>query len=218
MFQGTQRNSPLNIALRLLMQFKQFPTTMMTKTWETELRGGGRRMDKVAGITELIVGTTLAGALANYLNATFKGQDPNAQWRNQPGQALMAAFLRGGAASIYGDYLLGEFSRHGQNFLEGLAGPTFGQLNNLVEFYNDLKQDAFGASHKGSATASLAVRTVRSNLPFMNMIYTRAAFDYLITYRLQEWLNPGYLQRMEQGMKQRSGIEFMVSPSQMARH
>ncbi|MGY4295364.1 hypothetical protein ACVWXN_003459 [Bradyrhizobium sp. i1.4.4] len=215
LLQGTQRNSPLNLALRLMMQFKQFPATMLTKTWETELRGGGATMDKVAGITELIVGTTLAGALANFLNATFKGQDPTAQWRNQPGSALMAAFLRGGAASIYGDYLLGEYSRHGLNFLEGLAGPTFGQLNRVVELYNDLKQDAFGDRHKGSATAALAVKTVRDNTPFMNMIYTRAAFDYLITNRLQEWLNPGYLQRMEQGMKQRSGTEFWLSPQKV---
>ncbi|WP_271672022.1 hypothetical protein [Bradyrhizobium sp. CCBAU 51627] len=214
LLQGTQRNSPLNLALRLLMQFKQFPATMLTRTWETELRGGGRRMDKVAGITELIVGTTLAGAMANYLNAIFKGQDPNAQWRSQPRDALMAAFLRGGAASIYGDYLLGEYSRHGMNFLEGLAGPTLGQANRLVELYNLLKQDARDAAfdqdkHKGSQTAALAVKTARDNLPFMNMIYTRAAFDYLVTNRL---LNPGYLDRMEQGMKQRSGIEFWLSP------
>lgn len=220
LLQGSQRNSPTNLALRLLLQFKQFPATILMKTWETELRGGGTRMDKVAGITELIVGTTLAGALANFLNATAKGQDPTAQWRNEPGQALMAAFLRGGAASIYGDYLLGEYSRHGMNFVEGLAGPTIGQANRLVELYNLLKQDSADAfrdrdKHKGSQTAALAVKSVRDNLPFMNMIYTRAAFDYLITNRLQEWLNPGYLQRMEQGMKQRSGTEFWLSPQKV---
>ena len=222
LYQGTQRNSPLNLALRLLLQFKQFPATILTRTWETELRGGGTKMDKVAGITELIVGTTLAGMFANYLNAIFKGQDPNAQWRNEPVQALMAGFLRGGAASIYGDYLLGEYSRHGMNFLEGLAGPTIGQVNRLVELYNLLKQDTADVfrdkdKHKGSQTAALAFKAVRDNTPFMNMIYTRAAFDYLITYRIQEWLNPGYLQRMEQGMKQRSGIEFWLSPSKASR-
>jgi hypothetical protein len=212
LFQGTQRNSPVNLALRMMMQFKQFPTTMITKTWETEFRGGGKGMDKVAGVIELLVGTTLAGALANFLNQTLKGQDPTAQWRNQPGQAIMAAFLRGGAASIYGDYLLGEYSRHGFNFVEGLAGPVLGQLNNVIELYNDLKPDAFGTVHKGSAAGSLATRMVRNNLPFANMIYTRAAFDYLVTYRLQEWLNPGYLDRMQQNMKQRSGIEFLLNP------
>jgi len=222
LYQGTQRNSPLNLALRLLLQFKQFPTTMITKTWETEIRGGGTRMDKVAGVTELIVGTTLAGALANFLNQSLKGQDPTAQWRNEPGQAVFAAFIRGGAASIYGDFLLGEFSRHGSDFLEALAGPSFGQLNRIVELYNLSKSDFADIfrdqdKHKGSQTAALALRAVRNNIPFANMLYTRAGFDYLVTYRLQEWLNPGYLSRFEQSMKQRSGIEFWLRPSQVSR-
>ncbi|MCK1501507.1 hypothetical protein [Bradyrhizobium sp. 188] len=223
MFRGTQRDETLNLALRLLYQFKQFPLTMMTKTWETELRGGGTRMDKVAGITELIVGTTLAGMLANFLNSTLKGQDPTAQWRNEPGQAILAGFLRGGAASIYGDYLLGEYSRHGFQLADSMLGPTLGQTNRIAELYNLTKQDVADVfherdKHKGSQTAAVALKMARDNTPFMNMIYTRAAFDYLVTYRLQEWLNPGYLQRMEQGMKQRSGIEFWLKPSDVNRN
>jgi hypothetical protein len=34
-------------------------------------------------------------------------------------------------------------------------------------------------------------------VPFFNMNYTSAAFDYLIYYRLQEAINPGFLERME---------------------
>jgi hypothetical protein len=128
------------------MQFKQFPTTMLTKTWETELRGGGRAHGQGRRHHRADRRHHARRRVGQLPQCDAKGQDPNAQWRNQPGQALMAAFLRGGAASIYGDYLLGEYSRHGMNFLEGLAGPTFGQLNNLVELYNDLKQDAFGSS------------------------------------------------------------------------
>jgi hypothetical protein len=203
LFQGTQRNSPVNLALRMMMQFKQFPTTMITKTWETEFRGGGTRMDKVAGIVELIVGTTLAGALANFLNQMLKGQDPTSQWRNQPGQAILAAFLRGGAASIYGDYLLGEFSRHGFSSLDSLAGPDRSARPTALPSSTTTSRPTPSALPQGLGPASLALKMTRDNLPYMNMIYTRAAFDYLITYRLQEWLNPGYLQRMEQGMKQR---------------
>ena len=217
LYQGTQLNSPLNLALRLVMQFKQFPTTMISKTWGTEIYGGAGRMDKVAGIVELIVASTLAGAMANFLNPLAKGQDPTAQWRNQPGQALLAAFIRGGAATIYGDYLLGEFSRHGFQALDSAVGPTFGQTNRLFELYNDLKADAFGDRKKGKAAGALALKMTRDHLPYMNMIYTRAAFDYLITYRLQEWINPGYLGRMERGMKQRSGAEFLLRPTLVSR-
>ncbi len=212
LYQGTQAGSPLNLALRLMLQFKQFPTTMIAKTWGTEVHGGGTTMGRIAGITELVVGSTIAGILANYLNPLAKGQDPNAPWRNQPVQALMAGFLRGGAATIYGDFLMGEWSRFGLSATGTLVGPSFGQIDKLMEIWTDLTH-----AKKGSKTAALSAKFVRDNLPYMNMIYTRAAFDYMITYRLQEWLNPGYLQRMESGMKSRSGTEFLLRPSQVSR-
>jgi len=36
-------------------------------------------------------------------------------------------------------------------------------------------------------------------------------------YRLQEWLNPGYLERMERTMKDKQGIEFWLRPTQVSR-
>jgi hypothetical protein len=212
LYQGTQAGSPLNTALRLLLQFKQFPTAMITKAWGAEIYGGARGHGPVAGITELIVGSTLFGMAANYLNQAVKGQDPNSQWRNNPANAMLSGFLRGGAASIYGDFLLGEWSRHGQQALEMLAGPTVGQINQVFEIWADLTH-----MKKGAATAALAARMARNNLPFANMIYTKAAIDYLIFYRFMEWLNPGYLERMERTMKDKSGTEFWLKPTQVAR-
>jgi hypothetical protein len=212
LYQGTQSQSPLQTALRLLLQFKQFPTAMITKVWGREIYGGAKGMDRVAGITELIVSTTLFGMLANFLNQTAKGQDPTSVWRNHPAQAVMAGFLRGGAASIYGDFLLGEWSRHGQQAAETLLGPTVGQVNQVTEIWADLTH------MKGrAATAALGARMVRNNTPFANMIYTKAAIDYLVFYRFMEWLNPGYLERMERSAKEKQGIEFMLRPTQIAR-
>jgi hypothetical protein len=212
LYQGTQQGSPLNLALRLMLQFKQFPTATVTKAWGADIYGGARGLDRVAGIAELAIGSTLFGMAANYLNNIVKGQDPNAPWRNNPANAIVSGFLRGGAASIYGDFLLGEWSRHGQQALEAIAGPTVGQINQVFEIWADLTH-----MKKGAATASLAARMARNNLPFANMIYTKAAFDYLIYYRFMEWLNPGYLERMERTMKEKSGTEFWLKPSQVAR-
>ncbi|WP_439392322.1 hypothetical protein ACRQ5Q_22255 [Bradyrhizobium sp. PMVTL-01] len=212
LFQGTQAGSPLNVALRLLLQFKQFPATMITKSWGAEIYGGRTGLGRMAGLGELIVGSTLFGIIANYLNQTAKGQDASSQWKNQPVQALISGFLRGGAASIYGDFLLGEWSRFGMSALDTLAGPTLGQVNQVAELWTDLTH-----MKKGAATGALATRMVRNNIPGMNMIYTRLGFDYLITYRLQEWLNPGYLERMERTMKDKQGIEFLLRPTQWSR-
>ncbi|MET4341932.1 hypothetical protein [Bradyrhizobium sp. RT9a] len=212
LYQGTQSGSPLNVALRLLLQFKTFPATMIAKSWGAEIYGGRTGLGRIAGLAELVVGSTLFGILANYLNQTAKGQDPTTQWRNQPAQALISGFLRGGAASIYGDFLLGEWSRFGMSAIDTLVGPTAGQINSVAELWTDLTH-----MKKGAATGALAVRMVRSNTPYLNMIYTRTAFDYLVTYRLQEWLNPGYLERMERTMKDKQGIEFYLRPTQVSR-
>lgn len=212
LYQGTQSGSPLNVALRLLLQFKQFPATMITKSWGAEIYGGRNALGRIAGLTELIVGSTFFGILANYLNQTAKGQDAASQWKNQPVQALISGFLRGGAASIYGDFLLGEWSRFGMSALDTLAGPTAGQINSVAELWTDMTH-----IKKGAATGALAVRMVRSNIPGLNTIYLRMGFDYLVMYRLQEWLNPGYLERMERTMKDKQGIEFLLRPTQVSR-
>lgn len=212
LYQGTQSGSPLNVALRILLQFKTFPATMIAKSWGSEIYGGRTGLGRIAGLAELVVGSTLFGILANYLNQTAKGQDPNTQWKNQPAQALISGFLRGGAASIYGDFLLGEWSRFGMSAIDTLVGPTAGQINSVAELWTDLTH-----MKKGAATGALAVRMVRSNTPYLNMIYTRSAFDYLVMYRLQEWLNPGYLERMERSMKDKQGIEFYLRPTSVSR-
>ncbi len=57
---------------------------------------------------------------------------------------------------------------------------------------------------------------VRQNLPFVDMWWTFKAFDYLVTYRLLDWINPGYLDRMEQRMRKQQGIQFLLSPKAVA--
>ena len=46
--------------------------------------------------------------------------------------------------------------------------------------------------------------------------WTFKAFDYLVTYRLLDWLNPGYLRRYEQRMKRERCIDYWMWPSAVA--
>ena len=211
LYQGTRPGTPLNLALRLLMQFKQFPTAMVTRAWGADIYGGAKGMGRLAGIAELLVGSTIFGALANYLNPLAKGQDPNAPWHNQPAQALISAFTRGGAGSIYGDLLMGTWSRFGLSAADTVLGPSLGQFNTVAELITDLTHPSLWKTQSAAA----GVRTLRNNLPFGNMIYTKAAIDYLVYYRLMEYLNPGYLGRMEQQMKKNAGTEFWLRPTRV---
>lgn len=221
LYQGTRPGEPLNIALRLLLQFKQFPTAMITKAWGADIYGL-KGMDRITGLVELAVASTVYGMMANYLNQLAKGQDPNSQFREHPTKAILAGFTRGGAASIYGDFLLGEFSRFGIPASGTVLGPVLGQIDRVAEMWATIVRPEWlvdesktGGKWAGKVGA-LGLRTARDNIPYLNMIYTRMAFDYMVTYRLQEYMNPGYLERMERTMKQKQGIDYWLRPSQPA--
>lgn len=206
-------------AWRLFLQFKQFPATMLTKTWGREIHGGKTGMDRMAGLLELIAYGTVLGITANGLTQFVKGQDPFSKWRNEPASAMLAGFIRGGVASIYGDFLLGQFNRFGLPASATVLGPTFGQIDRLAELYSDIVHPTAtgGVANKPASAGTLALRIGRDNLPFMNMIYTKAIFDYAIYYKLSEWMNPGYLERYERTMKDKQGIEFWLKPSRVSR-
>jgi hypothetical protein len=51
------------------------------------------------------------------------------------------------------------------------------------------------AKGKWPPFGAAAVHELRGKLPFVDMWWTFKAFDYLITYRLLDWLNPGHLRR-----------------------
>jgi hypothetical protein len=61
--------------------------------------------------------------------------------------------------------------------------------------------------------AASGLRFLLSNTPFINLFYTRAAFDWLIIYQLQEAANPGYLRRMERRIRKENRQEFLIPPS-----
>lgn len=220
-FQNTKAGSPMRIALQLLWQFKQWPLEMVTKTWGRTLYGGTTSMEKLAGIPELIIASTLFGVASNAVSDLFKLQDPFSQITEKPWRAFLRGFTRGGAGTIMGDYLMGEYDRHGMIPLESLAGPTFGQIDTVVDMVTNWERSFTEAKKSGGerrqGMADL-LRLVDTNVPFANMWWTAKAFDYLLMYRLQEAINPGYLDRMERRMKDQQGTQFLLSPAAVAGH
>ena len=70
---------------------------------------------------------------------------------------------------------------------------------------------------QGRDAGPAALRFVQGNTPMLNLFYAQMALNYLVFYRLQEWMNPGSLSRMEAEMQQRTGQEFIAPPSEVIR-
>lgn len=83
-----------------------------------------------------------------------------------------------------------------------------------MKLYNNTRDLTLGTADapKGKTFEMNLLQEARRELPFGNLFYTRAALDYLVFYRLQEMMNPGYLRRYQQGIQQNQGQKFWLSP------
>lgn len=222
MLQGTRPGTWTGELARFLMQFKSFTGAYMQKVIGRELFGREFEGDSVIGalrngngemlgMAQLILTATLAGYGSLALKDLAKGRTPRdpTESPEMAAKVLAAAMVQGGGAGIYGDFLFGEASRYGGGTLETLAGPTIGSAARVVDLYHK--------AIRGDDVAASAVRETMANTPFLNLFYTRAALDYLLVYRMQESLNPGYLRRMEKRVQDENAATFLIRPSEVIR-
>jgi len=77
--------------------------------------------------------------------------------------------------------------------------------------------DIYHKALRGDDVAAESLRLILNHTPFINLFYTRIALDYMIIYRMQEALNPGYLRRMERRVEKENGQTYLVRPSEIIR-
>lgn len=155
----------------------------------------------------MVAALTVGGYASMCLKDISKGRTPRDP---KDPKTWLAAFVQGGGAGIYGDFLFGSSNRYGANPLTTLMGPVFADAGVLAQFVSD------AATGKGIDPVA-SYNLIKTNTPLVNLFYARAAFDYLILYRIQEWLNPGSLKRMERRLKQDSNQTYLLPPSQAIR-
>jgi len=183
----------LGEAARLFMQFKQYPTAVITRTWGRALYGKGKA--DIPAIAQLIILTAAFGYLAGAAKDTARGKtvkDPT-----DPA-TIMAAFAQGGGLSFFGEVAFGNASPS-----EIITGPTVGMSNSIHDIYK--------AAREGKdAKATAAKFVVDSTVP--NLFYVKPALDSVLRAHIYEELNPGYTARMEQKMKKQYGQENFIKP------
>ncbi len=216
LLRGTNPGTVWGEIARFFAQFKSFPVAILQRTIGREIYGRGydnlgdylkNGKGDMLGMANMILWMSLFGYGAMAIKDLIKGRSP----RDPLSPSTWAAsMLQGGAFGIYGDFLFGEMkNRHGGGFLATVAGPTFGTMDDLADLWGRLKS--------GDDAAAQTFRLVIANTPFMNLFYTRMALDYLILYRVQEWLNPGYLRRMERRIERENDQTFLIKPSEVIR-
>lgn len=165
----------------------------------------------VPGIVHLMVGTTVLGYAAMSAKALVNGMNPR-----DPSdyKTWMAAFVQGGGAGIYGDFLFGEQSRMGNSFLETLAGPQLSDIAKIYRAVTDTRDETFGdpnAPKEGSYLTELAA-TARGFIPGGNLFWAKLAIDHMFYNEMLEGINPGYLARHQANVLRNSGQTYWLNP------
>lgn len=207
---GTRPGTWAGEFLRSFTLFRTFSYTFITRNLGREIYRSPDKVGAAIGAASLIAGTTILGALSNAAADLAKGRTPRDP-RENPWGVATAALLKGGGAGLFGDFLLGTSNRFGQSLGEQIPGPIFGQISDIKKII-DASVGNIAGQPQGAAVP-MALRYVLGNTPFLNLFYTRTAFDYLIGYQLMEMANPGYLRRYERQVQRENNQRFLISPS-----
>lgn len=187
----------------MIMQFKSFPISFVQKILGREVYGREGR-ERWTNLGQLMAATTIFGYMSMAAKDMLKGKEPRdpLDWKT-----FQAAFIQGGGAGIYGDFLFGEMrSRGGQSLVATLAGPTLGEADRLADIWTRLRN--------GDDAAAASFKALLANTPFGNHFALRPAADYLFLHSITEALNPGALRRMEEKVSREKEQEWRVRPSE----
>ena len=190
---GTFRGEVLNsFAMYKSFSFAVWNTWL--KPAFTTTKGRSRKYKHLAN---LIISTTLMGALAYQLKQISRGKDPMPM---NTGEFWRAAFIQGGGGGVFTDFALGSStSKYDMTLGETIAGPVF-------SFFSDLLDLTFGnlaQLNRGEKTnaAGEAIKFAGRYTPGSSLWYTRLAGERLLYDQMQYWADPDYGSKIRRKMR-----------------
>ncbi len=211
---GTQRGSLEGEALRSIALFKSFPIAMISRHWSRALHGerfgGEGAASRVAYAGALAVGLTTLGGVVLQLKDLRDGKDPRdmTDWK-----FWSAAFMQGGGAGSFGDFFYagaGGGNRYGNSLFSAMLGPVASSAEDAIKL--TLGNAVEAAQGKDTHAGAEALNFGRSHAPFVNLWYVRTVLDRAFLNDVQEYLSPGYLDRVKDRARSEWGQEFWAPP------
>lgn len=196
--QGTQAGTIPGEAFRSFGQFKSFAVSIITRIvnpWLFNTTGA----ERIMGLSELFLTTTALGYLAMSCKDAVRGKEP----MELSPQSLLRAMLQGGALGLFGDILFGDANK--SSITASFLGPVANMTDDLYQIYahaRELDED----------TGAEAIKRLRNYIPGQNIFWVKTPLDYFLMYRIQEAANPGYLERLERNLYNKTGQEYWLSP------
>jgi hypothetical protein len=205
MNQGYEKGTVQGETIRFVGQFKSFPITIWKKIIGRELNSYGpddSKFSKFTGLTSILVLGTMFGYISMSAKDMLRGRSPRDPNKTS---TILEALAQGGGLGIYGDFIINEIqNEYGNNIWETLLGPTASDINKIRDIVLNLNDPA--------KAGKKFVQFAENNVPFLNLYYTKAAYDYLIGYQIKEFLDPGFFERMRIRHEETRGQTYFLKP------
>jgi hypothetical protein len=160
---------------------------MMRGMSQKGMRGKGKYF------ADLLISTTLMGALAMQLKEMSKGRDPRPMTDRE---FWMAAMLQGGGLGIYGDFLFADVNRFDRGLPETIAGPVFGFGKDAIDLtVGNLYEAATGQDTKA---ASELIKFAGKYTPGASLWYMRLALERMVLDQMRLMADPKARQKFRQ--------------------
>ena len=206
---------PGTIAGELTRSFAMYKNFGVTLVNTHIMRGLNQPTQKAKGtyFADLLISTTIMGALAMQLKEMSKGRDP----RPMEGPEFWgAAFLQGGGLGIYGDFLFSDVNRYDRGLAETIAGPVVG-------FADDVRKLTIGnvtQAIKGEDTnaASEFINFAARYTPGSSLWYSRLALERMVIDQSKMWVDPSTktkMKRLESRYKRENGQNYWWRPGKV---
>lgn len=193
---GTRAGTTTGELYRHVMLFKGYPFAMIFRHFDRAINGDMTPAGKIAYSANMLIAPALFGALALHLKDLIDGKDPRPM---DSAKFWSAAVAQGGGLSFIGDLLLNGQGAQGQSqgsaAIGSIAGPVAGAAS---ELFFDLGAENIRQAMNGEDThaGAEAFRWLRSHTPFVNLWYAKLVLDRAALDEFQEFLSPGYTDRM----------------------
>lgn len=207
-FGDAKQGSLLRLMAANVFFAKSFPITIILNHLLPAMRsasnGRGGHLAAVAG------GSLVMGAMAIQLRQIVNGKEPRDM---DSGAFWISAFLQGGGAGLFGDFLFQDYNRFGQSIGGTLAGPVVGTAQSLLkagDLYG-LAEGGWDAREFGADVFKIGTREI----PGINLWYSRLVVERMMLDQVERMIDPKYdsrMRRLEKKMQKDYGQKYWWRP------
>lgn len=199
MYRGSRPGTFVGEMARMFWRYKGVSVTMGTRVLPQVWRTG-----KIGALAAFLAEALPLGYASYALREGMQGRLPPDP--SKP-QTVIQSLARSGGLGYAGDLFLSLGEDMNKTAMDVIAGPTGATVNNVFHIGQMLMH---GKPDIGART----FRLLMSETPMVNLWYAKLALNYLFSWRVQEYLNPGYLQRMEHHFRQNDSAPLMQQTGQ----